>query len=332
MSEHFIKYIDIDSFKCFRDFSSKGFKRVNLVAGKNNIGKTAFLESLLLNILGVKAAHVLFWLFGQYYDRRKGNYIGKAVDRDAVFQELIGSLKYIKQTSNINSIALEAVNSDILGDYNIFTTQGGGETASIYDLKSGIVSIKDYKVEASFIGSFGASQEEIRKSFVNIQKKDRESDLYAFVKQLDDSIENVKIIGEKIQCKVADFNGESSYRDLYEFGDGLRQYLSIIVDLYASGNGYLFIDEVDNGIHYSSLDKLWEIILTLSKEMNVQVFATTHSRECIESYCRVAEKFNDQDISFITLVKNKDKQIKAIVRDFDIFTNSIHEAREVRGW
>ena len=94
----------------------------------------------------------------------------------------------------------------------------------------------------------------------------------------------------------------------------------------------IFIDELDNGVHYSSLDQLWEIILNLSKELNVQVFATTHSRECIESYCRVAEKLKEKDISFITLVRNKEKAVKAIVRDYEVFTDSIHDNREVRGW
>lgn len=332
MSEHFIKYIDIESYKCFQNFSAQDFKRVNLIAGKNNIGKTAFLESLLLNILGIKATHVLFWLFGQYYDRRKINYLNKSADRSSIIKELIGSLKFTKQSSNINSITIEPVKSDILGSYNIFTTKGKNETVSIYNLKSGIVSEKDYTASVGVISSIGINQKEIITSFESIQKKDRESDLYTYIKSLDENIENVKIIGEKIQCKVIDSDNTQSYRDLYEFGDGFRQYLSIIVELYANSNGYLFIDEIDNGIHYSLIDKLWEIILTLSKEMNIQVFATTHSLECIESYCRVAEKLNDQDISFTTLVKNKERQIKAIVQNYEIFTNSIDQGHEVRGW
>ena len=157
--------------------------------------------------------------------------------------------------------------------------------------------------------------------------------MYKIINQFDSSIVNIKIIGgDKIQCKTINQNGTEEYRDISDFGDGLKLYIAIIIYLYADENGYLFIDEVENGIHYSMLDKLWEIIFTLSKEMNVQVFATTHSRECIESYCRVAEKLQDQDISFTTLVKNKTKQIKAIVMNYEVFTNSIDQGHEVRGW
>jgi len=46
MSEH---SINIERYKCFTDFSSEGFKRVNLISGKNNVGKTALLEASRLD-------------------------------------------------------------------------------------------------------------------------------------------------------------------------------------------------------------------------------------------------------------------------------------------
>jgi len=49
-TEHFLKYIKIKDFKCFVDFKAEGFKRVNLIGGKNNVGKTAFMEACYVNI------------------------------------------------------------------------------------------------------------------------------------------------------------------------------------------------------------------------------------------------------------------------------------------
>jgi len=46
MDSHFLTDIDIIDFKCFQNFSAKGFKRINLIGGKNNIGKTTFIEKL----------------------------------------------------------------------------------------------------------------------------------------------------------------------------------------------------------------------------------------------------------------------------------------------
>ena len=50
MSEHFIKNIEIKNFKCFKDFKAEGFGRVNLIGGKNNVGKTAFMEAVYVNV------------------------------------------------------------------------------------------------------------------------------------------------------------------------------------------------------------------------------------------------------------------------------------------
>jgi recombinational DNA repair ATPase RecF len=50
MSKHYVKNIDIIKFKCFENFSSSGFSRVNLISGKNNVGKTAFMEAVYVNV------------------------------------------------------------------------------------------------------------------------------------------------------------------------------------------------------------------------------------------------------------------------------------------
>ncbi|HFC93533.1 MAG TPA: ATP-binding protein, partial [Leucothrix mucor] len=66
---------------------------------------------------------------------------------------------------------------------------------------------------------------------------------------------------------------------------------------------YLFIDEIDNGIHFSILDTIWKTILTLSKELNVQVFATTHSKECIESFNHAQLKISNTPSSYFEMVR-----------------------------
>ncbi len=104
---------------------------------------------------------------------------------------------------------------------------------------------------------------------------------------------------------------------LSSFGDGLKTYISIICSIYACKNGQLFIDEIENGLHYSKLDQLWEIILSLAMQQNVQVFATTHSKECIESYARVSKELDNRSIKFIELGKNNENKITAITYAFE---------------
>jgi AAA15 family ATPase/GTPase len=49
-------------------------------------------------------------------------------------------------------------------------------------------------------------------------------------------------------------------------------------------DGYLLIDEFENGLHYSVQEQVWEVVFTLAKSLNVQVFATTHSSDCIKAF------------------------------------------------
>ena len=55
MQEHFLKNIEIIDFKCFKNFKAKDFKRVNLISGKNNVGKTALLEASYINTYPYKS-------------------------------------------------------------------------------------------------------------------------------------------------------------------------------------------------------------------------------------------------------------------------------------
>jgi AAA15 family ATPase/GTPase len=103
---------------------------------------------------------------------------------------------------------------------------------------------------------------------------------------------------------------------LSESGQGIKTFINIIFSMFILKDRTLFIDEIENGIHYSLFDEFWEIVLTLSKERNIQVFATTHSKECIESYNRVSNKLNDIDTVYFELAKNK-KTKKLFMRNLD---------------
>ncbi len=315
MSEHFIKNIEIKNFKCFENFKAEGFGRVNLIAGKNNVGKTAFMESLYLNTASKTLNNLLFSISEIEGKRNQINNLEpNIIDILTDYKSFsISGKNKIKYSVNISSIekSLTIKLNDIEKNINFMHTIN-------------FISNK----EVTFLGNYGFTNFELKMVFEAVQKKDKENELNGYIKKFDSDIENFKIIGgDKPQCKVK--TGE--YRDIAKFGDGLKQYISIICSLYKSNNSYLYLDEIENGIHYTNLDKLWKIILSISKEQNVQVFATTHSKECIESYARVAKKLEDKEITFIKMTRLKDGEIMAGVRDYDMLQYTMSNGHEVRG-
>ncbi|HHC11109.1 MAG TPA: hypothetical protein ENK79_00570 [Campylobacterales bacterium] len=295
MSEHFIKEIEIKNFKCFEDFKAEGFGRVNLIGGKNNIGKTALMEAICINVYS-ESISLMTNVLSSPKLARDFLEIGYRYLSEAEKKEFLESIESYASVSNINNV-----------EFNIIENNGIKEYSFHFGNKDIKVNINDFSYEKSkkhnikFLTQLGFTKNQLKQVFESVQKKDAEDVLYKYINEFDKNILNFKIIGgDKPQCKVS--NGD--YRDINEFGDGLKHYISIICSLYACENGYLFIDEIDNGIHYTQLERLWEIILKISKQQNVQVFTTTHSKECIEAFNRVQLKLEDTNSYYFEMAKN----------------------------
>src|SRR5207245_792380 len=55
-------------------------------------------------------------------------------------------------------------------------------------------------------------------------------------------------------------------------------------------DGFLLIEEAENGLHYSIQPDVWRLIFRVASRMNVQVLATTHSWDCIEAFQTAASE------------------------------------------
>lgn len=80
---------------------------------------------------------------------------------------------------------------------------------------------------------------------------------------------------------------------LASLGDGAARMFGMALALVGSRGGFLVIDEAENGIHYSVLRDFWRLVLKGASEYGVQILATTHSKDCIDSFGRAAMEFDD---------------------------------------
>ncbi|MCB4774930.1 MAG: AAA family ATPase [Sulfurovum sp.] len=318
--DHFIKNIEIENFKCFKEFKAEGFGRINLIGGKNNVGKTAFMEACYINSGSFDIKHFIKHMNSIKFMRENLNILsGSIIDDTRKFVELHNG---INLQSNINSCSFDIKEKDGIKEY-LFEFNNKHIKVNANDFSFDYESKKNN----NFIDNFGLSNDEIITAYGYIQKRDEENYLNSILNKFDSRIEAFKIIEDKPQCKI-----DSKYIEITELGDGARHIVSIITKLYRSENGNLYIDELDNGIHYTMLDELWEIVLDVSKKLNVQVFATTHSKECIESYARVAKRLEDEEITYTILSKLDNGEIRAGVYTSSMLINTIDQEHEVRGW
>lgn len=112
------------------------------------------------------------------------------------------------------------------------------------------------------------------------------------------------------------------------FGDGIWRIFALAVAFSRAKNGMLLIDEVDTGLHYTVMTQMWRFVDEVSKEFNVQVFATTHSYDCVHSLAAICRDVPNSE-SHITIqriesdkdtsIRFTEKQIKqAADRDIEI--------------
>lgn len=85
---------------------------------------------------------------------------------------------------------------------------------------------------------------------------------------------------------------------LTSLGDGVLRSLQLALGIYPAANGFLLIDEFENGLHYSVQTRIWKLIFKLASELNIQVFVTTHSWDCIEAFSKTAKESNIDAVLF----------------------------------
>ncbi len=97
---------------------------------------------------------------------------------------------------------------------------------------------------------------------------------------------------------IVKLDSEESPVALNSMGDGMLRILQLILAVFPARGGLLLIDEFENGLHYSVQEEVWKLIFQLAKELDIQVFATTHSLDCIQSFTKVALDSPDDGILF----------------------------------
>ena len=70
---------------------------------------------------------------------------------------------------------------------------------------------------------------------------------------------------------------------LNSLGDGFARLLRIFLGFHAAAGGIVLLDEVENGLHHGVFPSFWSAVRRMATEFDAQVFAVTHSMECIRA-------------------------------------------------
>ena len=161
------------------------------------------------------------------------------------------------------------------------------------------------------------------------------AEVISALRLIDNQITGVTFIEDNSRGRSTDnyiplvkLDGIDELLPLKSMGDGMTRLFHIIVALVNAKNGLLLIDEFENGLHWSVQPKIWDIIFQLSEKLNVQVFATTHSRDCIEGFNYAWNNY--PELGFFFRIDRKNDMIKVTEYTFETLADSLEMDVEVR--
>lgn len=350
----------VKNFRCFREFSIEPLERVNLIAGKNNVGKTALLEALFLRVgfnnpelptrvnvfRGVEifpadSEGVWGWLF---FQKHTEEIVELTTTNDSAVQECLEICFEQPKDLEIGSTSGEEARAPV--DTGSLTTQrasrdlvlrfrdASGESlvsrASI--TTNGNLRIERAPVERLPSGIYltGRPAKENASRFSELLRIHREGNVLETMKMLEPRLRRLVVLAlGETPTLYGDLDGVAELVPLPFMGQGMVHLLSIVLAVANAAGGAVMVDEIENGLHHSMMVNVWKAISEAARKTDTQVFATTHSWECVQA---AHEAFLASDVYDFRLhrLDRVNGDIKAVTYDKESLDAALKTELEVR--
>jgi hypothetical protein len=330
--------LEIRNFRAFGHLRIERLGRVNLIAGKNGVGKTCLLEAL--------------WLYARRGDPQLIGPLLKTREYPAPIQlgpidsdndgVIVTVVWYTEQTGERQRV-LRLIEPE---EYHVVEAQvpglviQRGKWKFSYPLDRSWSSISharlppEFKeVPCFFVPAGGLTREQIGQWWDDIALTDSETDVLDSLRLIAPKAERVSVtIGQERatgQIPIVRLRNSNDPIPLRSLGEGMNRLFGLSLALVNAKDGLLLVDEIDSGLHYSIQPDLWRLVFQVARRLNVQVFATTHSWDCIEGFQKAASEDKEAEGLLISL-REKEGEIKAVLfdeRELEIATRELIEVR-----
>ena len=315
--------IDVASYRGLSGLRVEKLSNINIFAGVNNSGKTSLLEAIYLLC--------------------KQNDFNGIVDvvryRGKISEDRIASKWFADQLTDTISVGGVFDGKPSRVEIKPFDEENSGIDRSNY-LKSVAISTQfgEHKLKSLnriYQGSDRETQADTIKLLANVvysspfflnepqhytafYRRSVQSKLLPkvirFIRdKIVPTIRDVRLVDEFQRFLVDDASFENAM-DLASYGEGQQRIFFISLLFASAQNGVLLIDEFENAIHADLVEEFSKFIHTLAAEFNVQVFLTSHSKECIDSFVENIPESSIDDFAFHALVRSDEG---VAVREFD---------------
>ncbi|MEI7844612.1 MAG: AAA family ATPase [Chloroflexota bacterium] len=241
-------------------------------------------------------------------------------------------IKFLWVTENLNEnsprATREAITLDDLADAVPGLQIEYGENVKITSFirffrRSTQNSSTKFERNCVFVPAGGFSKAEISRYWDTTTLGPLENSVLDALRILEPEIERINLVGStkstnfRDRTPIVKLRSFESPVPLRSLGEGMNRMFGLALALVNAQDGFLLVDEVESGLHYSVLPEMWSFIFQVARKLNVQVFATTHSWDCITGFQQTAVE-NDQDGMLIRLVNKKGKIVPTFFDEKDL--------------
>ncbi len=302
MKTNHFSYFRVKNFKRFRDLEVKDIGQFNLILGDNNVGKTSLLEALMFTrmdefILALSARLDKRNIGGALTDGVWGLYVNneaKFGSQNEVLTEFqVNSANFVYSFNKVTKKL-----RDIKGGYAVEKILEGADLSAE---GNEIQNPKGYGGPADyfepFISNLDRHDYSLTKQFsvlVNKNERNLEYELIDSLKAIDKTIRDIRhddISSSRPLLGVGTEN-QKGRTLLALFGDGTISLFRILLFIHLFKGGKLMLDEVDAGVYHERMKDYWKTILETAEKNNVQIFASTHSKECLSAFDEAIGELN----------------------------------------
>jgi len=324
--------LTVSHFRAFERLEVAPLHRVNLIAGGNNVGKTSVLEAVWLalqdNPFFVAQDNPIRLSAPSLFRRSATDNSDLAKTTQDDVDNFWKWLFYQKDISHPFSVRLESSSFPLSSQQWTFSFKDGllGAKDSNDDVHCTLGQASSFSMtlppprpECTVLPACLASPVVDAERVNNVSVLNREPELAEYLRMIDPRITNLKYLklsGHKHPYVYVDvgFGKGKELIPATQLGQGTARMLGLFASLMTEGTQILLIDEFENGLQHDALVPIWSALGKFAREHDVQIFATTHSYECIAA-AHEAFSENAEDFAVIKLRPDPACGIAAFVLD-----------------
>ncbi len=360
-----IEAVTLENFRLFRHLEVEGLAPITLVGGQNNVGKTSLLEALFLfhdrlnpkmilrlhswrqvGIVPLVPEHMWGPIFRGYDLERP---VTITVGRDKIREEMVLRFNPHPEVRTIpvqvggeTSAAPQVRTEEITATYALeVECRRNGETvheAQLYTDASDPTPRVGLYVKHSqgfphpvlYLGprSQGGVQEDAVR-FGQLDLAGETQRVVDLLKLIEPRLRSLSAVPLGDLTLIHGDIGLGRKIPIAYMGDGMARLLSVILAIATTPKGLVLIDEFENGIHHSAMERVWRGIAEAAKRYDCQVVATTHSYECLQAAHEGLKGGAEEDFAYIRLDR-EGEEIVPKQYSYEILGAGLEQGWEVR--